>query len=152
LGDVVGALQGTGVTAANLIGLNGSGSSTGATTTTNSSSYADVGSLTWYFTLTVPMANLKGAIGTLSAVQASVAKLNNGLSVGFNVSGTSVSTQAQACSLSDLISDARTQAQKVASASNASAGSIVGMQSNLTNGGPTNGVCSLTVKFSLGAF
>lgn len=158
LSDVLSAVQGSGLTAANLIGVSSvpasSDASPSTTTSTTSTSYT-IGSLSWNFYLTVPMVNFKSAIGTLSAVQASLAKLNNGLSIDVEVAGASASTQAlqaQSCPLSDLVSDARAQAQKIASASNMSAGAIIGMQSSLTNGLPSNGACSLTVKFALGAF
>ncbi|HEY6390433.1 MAG TPA: hypothetical protein VIX89_04080, partial [Bryobacteraceae bacterium] len=105
-------------------------------------------------------------LATLTAVQQSALRKNNGLTVSFNVQGVQVSQQAQqsqACALSDLIADARAQAQKLADAANLGVGVILAM-SGTTNGVaplsnglsvvalPTIPNCFLTVKFALQRF
>ena len=154
LDSAVSAVQGSGITASNLSSVNTvqQYSNTGQATTTG---------LAWYFSLTVPLANLKSTIGLLTAVQKSNGSTNNGISISFGVAGTQVSAQAQqaqTCAQSDLLSDAKAQAQKLASAAGKGLGSVLAMSgSTLTasqSTGPVNSAvttpgCSLTVKFQL---
>jgi uncharacterized protein YggE len=160
LDDVVGVLQGLGITAANLSSVNSSGYYV------NSTPNDPPPNLQWSFTLSVPVSKLKDTIGTLTTLQQSLAKKNNGFSVSFYLQGTQVSQQAQqpqACLLTDLLADARAQAQKLADAAGLGVGVILAMSSaTLTApssisfvgalGATPLSPCSLTVKFALQRF
>ena len=135
LDDVIAVLQGTGVSAANLQSLNeftNYGGSAGQTTET----------LDWRFTFTAPFTKNKDTITMLTGLQQTIAKKNNGQTMSFSIQGTQSSAQPPACSLSDLLNSAKTQAQKLADGAGASLGNILAMSS------PT-GACNLTVKFAL---
>ena len=135
LDDVIALLQGTGVSAANLQSLNeftNYGGSAGQTTET----------LDWRFTFTAPFTKNKDTITMLTGLQQTIAKKNNGQTMSFSIQGTQSSAQPPACSLSDLLNSAKTQAQKLADGAGASLGNILAMSS------PT-GACNLTVKFAL---
>ena len=120
--------------------------------------------LEWTFSLPVAISNMKSTIGLLSAVQKSNSQNKSGLTISFAVSGTQVSLQAQqgqTCSLSDLVSDARAQGQKLVGAAGLSLGAILAMSSSTVTTDAASAlfsqpvyypVCSLTVKFALGAF
>jgi uncharacterized protein YggE len=164
LTDIVAALQGTGIAASNLSGVN----------TSQSFNFVVPGdspvprlTLDWRFSLTVPLPKLKDMIATLTSLQQSIMKNNSGLSLSFAVQGIQVSSQLQqmqACAISDLLSDARAKAQKLADAAGLSVGTVLAMSSaTSTTTGPSSyaafGVasvyipgCSLTVKFALGRF
>ena len=100
----------------------------------------------------------------LNALQQSIAKKNNGLTMSFSVQGTQSSVQSQqTCSLSDLVADARARAQKVAAAGGVSVGTILALSSaspavDLSTAASLGSVpapapvpvsCTLTVKFAL---
>ena len=141
-GDVISALQGSGITAANF-------SSIYSSQTVNGTQLVSV--LQWNFTITVPIANLKPTIDTFTGLQLALSKAKNGLSLSFNVQGMQASAQAQqsqACSLSGLISDARAQALKIANAASATLGNIVGLSNAVSD---TSALCSATVTFGLTA-
>ncbi len=172
LDDVLGALQGSGVTAANFTGVNSS-QQLSITTIPGITPFPVVPgpivplpSLQWSFTLSVPLSKIKDTIGTLTTVQQNAAKKNNGLSVSFYVQGAQVSPQSQqsqACVLTDLIADARAQAQKLADAAGLGVGVILAM-SSATSATPASiglssffiaapsAPCALTVKFALQRF
>ena len=104
---------------------------------------------------------MKDTINLLTGLQASIAKNNSGLTLTFAVQGTQVSQQlqqSQTCALSDLISDAQTQAQQLATAAGLGVGNILAMSGPTTPavGDARNlafpSACSLTVKFALGRF
>jgi uncharacterized protein YggE len=152
--QAIGALDGTGITTAN---------STGVRTTQVYSAPQNQAQtqLVWSFTLTADLASLKDTIGMLSAAQQRLAAKDNGLSMSFYVQGTQVSArlaQSQQCVLSDLIADARAQGQKIANAAGMSLGSILSVSSATSTTAAGFGsiistpVCTLTVRFSLGAF
>jgi hypothetical protein len=148
--DVLSAVQIAGLTAANFSGVNTvqQYSGTGQTTTT---------SLQWTFALYAPIANQKSILATLAGLQIAIAQQKNGMSVAISVQGTQVSPQAQqaqACPLTDLISDARAQAQKIASAPSMTVGAILAISTSTANGSSvaSGSLCSLTVKFALGGF
>ncbi len=116
----------------------------------------------WGFSLAVPLANLKSTVALLSANQQSIGKNNSGLSLSFSIAGTQVSSQAaqsQSCSMADLLSDARSQGQKMASAADKSLGAVLAISGSVTTTPGTSPFavaastpgCSLTVKFALGA-
>jgi uncharacterized protein YggE len=161
LDDVVAALQGSGITAANLTGV--------------LSNYNYVGNsnvptpyLEWQFGVTAALTRMKETVAQLTSLQQSVPKKNKDLQVAFSVQGTQVSpqlAQSQTCSVADLIADARAQAQKYASASGLAVGSILAMSSTSVTSAPivvgallglpqpflqsTPVPCAVTIKFAL---
>ena len=171
LDDVVAALQGSGITAANFSGVimgpnvifSGIGTQPPPLPT------AVAPPLQWVFGLPVPLAKIKDTIVMLTALQKNIAQQNNGLMLSFNVQGTQVSAQSQqspVCPTSDLLTDATTQAQKLASAAGLSLGSVLAMSSGTSVSGNVGtpisvsavisfsppilpSVCSMTVKFAL---
>ena len=157
LDAAVNALQGSGITASNF-------NSVGTVQQYNPSGATTQSVLAWTFSLTVPFSDMKSTIGLLSAVQKSVGAAKNGISVSFSVTGTAVSQQAQQaqqCSQTDLVSDARAQAQKLAAAAGKGVGAVLAMSSGVVttaqgNGPVTSSVstpaCTLTVKFQLTGF
>jgi hypothetical protein len=147
--DVLAAASGAGLTAANFTGL-----------------YSNYGgpnnvSVTWNFSMTTALANLKATLGLLTALQSNLAK-DKKFALSFSISGSEVSPQSQSCTLADLIADARTQAGKLASAAGLSLGGVLALSSGVTGaavsgylgiggvGSVSSPVCSVTVKFSLG--
>jgi uncharacterized protein YggE len=163
LDEVLTALQGSGITAANFSSLNTAQQSTTPGTTSLT--------LEWTFSLLVPLTNTKATIASLSTLQQNIAKLNNGLTLLFNIVGTQVSqqlAQSQTCSLSGLVADATTQAQSLATAGGVTLGGIIamsGITSNVVSTPPIIFVgpgyysssgsgaayppCAITVKFSV---
>jgi uncharacterized protein YggE len=129
--EVLAAASGAGITAANFRGVNV------ANGTTEPAS--------WLFAVTAPINDTKATIGLLTALQQNLAR-DKKFTLSFSVGGTDVSTQAlqaQTCSLANLMTDARTRAANLASASGATAGAIQMLSASTTN-------CSLTVRFALG--
>jgi uncharacterized protein YggE len=174
LDDVAGALQAAGISGASFAAVNTVSFS--ATNGTPTRAY-----LQWTFTLAAPLAKLKDTIGLLSAAQQNMAKQGSGLLFSFLAQGLQVSPQlqqSQSCPEADLMADARSQAQKVATAAGVSAGSVLSLSdgsSPATIGFPTAAFrsgdfvgiadpyasfllavpppaysCSLTVQFQLG--
>ena len=135
LDDVIAALQGSGISAANFQGLNSFLNYTGAAQPTQT--------LNWSFQLAARLAKVKDTITTLSSLEAKIAAQNNGLSLSFSIQGTQSSAQPAACSLPGLLASAQTQAQNLADGAGASVGNILAMAS------PNAAVCTLTVKFAL---
>jgi len=156
LSDAVNALQGSGITAANLIGL------------TTVQQYNNKGQVTqtvlqWTFSLPVAFSSMKSTIGLLTAVQSSNGAQNNNISISFSINGTQVSPQAQAaqqCSVAGLLSDAQAQAQQLASAAGKGLGTVLAMSSATTatqsvalaSSPVSTPSCSMTVKFQLTGF
>jgi hypothetical protein len=146
--DVLAAASGAGLKAANFTGV---------------SAYAGGSNdqpVTWNFAFTAPLANLKSTIGLLTALQNNLAK-DKKFALSFSVSGNEVSPQSQGCAIADLISDARAQASKLASAAGLSVGGVQAISSGVTGaaasslgiggvGSVSSPVCSIAVKFSLG--
>ena len=163
LDSIVGALQGSGVTVADFSGVD----VVRYYPTTPDQPIMPM--LAWLFNTGVPLARLKDTLTTLSAVQQSIAKKNAGLTMSFSVNGMRFSPallQSLSCQISDVIADARAQAQKLAGAAGMSVGSVLGI-SGATSDGGANGVlvgtgvlssvsgpptCSATVKFALVRF
>jgi len=166
LDDVLAALQGSGITAANLSSV--------------SSSLPDVVSragglmLQWTFSVTTPLTNTKATVASLTTLQQNIAKLNNGLTLSFSIVGTQISqqlAQSQTCSLPALVVSATTQAQSLASAGGLTLGPIIAMSgttSNAVSSSPSivvngsfssfSGIgvaappCAITVRFSATRF
>jgi len=109
----------------------------------------------WSFTITVPIAKLKDTINTLTALQKSITQNNSGMTLSFSVTGLQISpqlAQSQSCSSSDLLSDARAQAQTLASAANLFLGTVLAMSAATPPAIPpysSASTCSLTVKFAV---
>jgi hypothetical protein len=156
LDDIIVALQGSGITSANFQGLSAFFPSGG----TGTGTMPPPQSLDWSFQLAAPLAKVKDTITTLSSLQAKIAGQNNGLGLSFSIQGTQSSAQPQACSLADLITNARTQAQNLADGAGVYVGNILAMSSSTTGVvsavglasallGASVAPCTLTVKFAL---
>jgi uncharacterized protein YggE len=150
LDDVLAALQGSGITAANLSGVNTAQQTLSCVGTPSTSLM-----LQWVFSLPVALANTKATVTTLTTLQQNIAKQNSGLMLLFSISGTEVSqqlAQSQACSLSALITSATTQAQTLAAAGGLTLGSILALSGSTSNfvSSPyaTPPTCAITVKFN----
>jgi hypothetical protein len=134
LDQIVAALSGLNITAANLTGVN------------NNSAPP---TLQWNFTLAVPLSNLTATVSYLTKLQPTVPPINSGLGLTFSVNGTQVSPklqQSQSCSTSDLIADATAQGQKLAAAAGLLLGPIVRL-SNAPSMQPTG-----DAEYNLGTF
>ena len=160
LDDVVAALQGSGITAANLSSV----------TTPNQYSLTPLAPmLQWTFNVPVSLTKTKDTVASLTALQQSIGKLNNGMTLSFFVAGTRVSqqlAQSQTCSIPALVADATAQAQTLAATGGMTLGTIVAMSSATSNlaaspqavfaAGPyvsaiSNNLappCAITVKFN----
>lgn len=142
--DILAALQGSGITAANFVDL-----SSTTITVINPGSQPAAGlqpQLSWGFQLSVPLSKSKDTTAALSTLTQNLPQNNSGLSLTFGLSSTQVSNQAANCNLTDLVATAHTQAQQLTSA----AGLVAGMiQSISTSVGPP-AACFLTVRFLLG--
>jgi|SRR6202049_1519927 len=165
LNDVLAALQGSGITAANFSGVNsnfGFSPSPGQSPT-----------IQWAFGLPVPLTKTKDTVATLTALQQNIGQKNPSLTLSFSIQGTQVSQQllqSQTCSIPDLLADARTQAQTLAAAGGVTLGTILAMSSptssvatDFPNVYPINtGIsfssafaaapCVITVKFAVTRF
>jgi uncharacterized protein YggE len=129
LDDVLAALQGSGITAANL-------SSVSSNNTVNPYAVSNQVSLQWTFSLTAPLTNTKATVASLTTLQQNITKLNNGLTLSFSIVGTQISqqlAQSQTCSLPGLVADATAQAQSLASAGGLTLGAIVAMSGSTSN-------------------
>jgi hypothetical protein len=155
LNDVLTAVQSAGLTTANLSTVN----------TTTFYTYANDGAqqaqqqTQWVFQLLAPLANTKPTVATLTALQKNVTQANKSWTVSFSLQGTRVSqqlAQSQTCDLAGLLSDARTQAQNLATAGGRTLSGILALSTNtfattgsLVNAPPSAPNCSATVKFAL---
>ncbi len=158
LNDIVAALQGTGITAANFTGIISQGSTVLVPGILQPAE-------TWLFTLAAPLAKIKDTVAQLTNLQQTIAKQNNGLQMSFSVQGTQVSQQlqqSQPCVLSDLLANARTQAQNLASAAGFGLDVIQAMSSTISTSvsgqgqsfssfllGSASAPCTVTLKFGL---
>jgi hypothetical protein len=169
LDDVVAALQGSGITAANFSGVSMGPNVIFAVVGPQPAPPIMASPLQWIFSLPVPLAKIKDTIAMLTALQKNIAQQNNGLMLSFNVQGTQVSAQSQqshVCPTADLLADATTQAQKLAAAAGLSLGSVLALSSGTSISGNVGtpvavaavlsfappvlpSVCSMTVKFAL---
>jgi uncharacterized protein YggE len=154
--EVLAALQGSAITVANLSGI--------YTTTQFVSQGRSQEVLEWTFNITAPLSDLKSTVTQLTALQQTVAQKKNGMTVSFSVRGTQASTRAltaQNCAAADLVADARTQAQKIATAAGLGVGAVVAISGvslatpaadTLFASASYQPSCSLTVKFALAGF
>jgi uncharacterized protein YggE len=148
LSDILQALQGSGISAANFVNLYSDMVPVGPQPVPASQPAVTLQvQLGWDFQLTVPLAKVKDTTAALTALAQNIPQNNGGLSVTFQLFQTQASSQQTAnCNLADLVASARTQAQQLTSA----AGLVPGMiQSISTSVGP-NASCFLTVRFLLG--
>lgn len=153
LTDVLTALQSTGITMANFSSVNLNFQ------TLSAQPFAQQ----WAFGLAVPIAKMKDTITTLTNVQQTINKAG-AMTMSFSVYGAQVSlqaTQSQSCSYSDLLNDARTQAQKLADASGLILGNVLALAtgSSVATGTSSSVVgyfsalpCSITVKYQLSRY
>ena len=156
LDDVLTALQGTGITTVNFLTMN--------SFVLFPQAQGQPGPLLgWTFRYAVPLAKIKDTVALLTSLQQTIANRHNGLTLVFGLQGFQGS--GQNCSLSDLIADARTQAQKLADAGGVSVGNILAISSPTgastqnsiqavapgAAGAPPSGppTCAVTVKFGL---
>lgn len=139
LDDVLAALQPANITAANF---------TGVSTTEGNSAILTQEAWYWSFTLTVPLAGLKGTLASLSMLQQSLLAAQNPMTVGYYVQSASFSPQLLAsnpCPYTAVFSDAQTQGQTVATAAGITLGPVVG----LSDGSGT--VTQPAVEYATGA-
>ena len=155
LGDVLAMLQGTGIATGNFVTVN--------SFVVYPQAPGQTSLLAWTFRYAVPLAKIKDTITLLTSLQQSIANRHNGQALTFGLQGFQAS--GQNCSLSDLIADARTQAQKLADAGGVSVGNILAISSPTGTssqnsiqaaalgapGAPPSGppACAVTVKFGL---
>ena len=117
LDDIVAGLSGSGVTAADFVGVNSVNSQPNPI-------------LQWEFNLAVPISKIKDALASFTALQTTLAQNKSGLNLTFNAVTAQVSPQLQAsqpCPIFALIADARAQAQKMASSAGVSVGPILAL-------------------------
>ena len=117
--DVIAALQGTGITAAQFSGL-------AVSQVTPSIQFR----LAWRFVLPVPLAGMKDEVASLTAAQQALVKKQSVFGLSFYVAGTQASPEllaGQSCSKSDLIADATSQARVLSAAGGFSLGPILSM-------------------------
>jgi hypothetical protein len=159
LDDVIAALAGSGITAANFSSVS---SPFTLSIPTGAIAQPVQPMLQWNFALPVPLSKLKDTSTTLTNLQQSIAKKNAGLAMSFSVQGTQVSPQlqqSQPCVISDLLADARAQAQKLADAAGLTLGQILalasstssttGSSNSIFNPLPSLSICAATVKYAL---
>jgi uncharacterized protein YggE len=114
LDQVVAALSGSGIAAANLSGMH--------------SGMDNQPYLQSSFELAVPFTKTTSTIASLIALEQSIGQNNSGVSLMFKIQGTQVSSQAiqsQTCAAKDLVADAQAQAQNLAAAAGRSVGPII---------------------------
>jgi hypothetical protein len=149
--DVVAALQGTGITAAQFAGFS-----------TTQSGTALQFRLMWNFTVPVQLADLKRELAALAALQQSLGAQRSPFGLGFAVAGTQASPQllaSQQCSEADLVADARTQTQTAASAAGFTVGQILSLSKAASTAGgilqsaiPVPVFAPITGDFNFGSF
>lgn len=122
LDQVLAALPGTGITSADLTGV--VGTSPGQ-------------ELQWIFVVSAPFSKMADVAATLMALQKTIGQNNSGLGLRFDLSSIQVSQEARQshpCSFSDLVTDARAQAQRLADAAGVGAGPILSLSDGGTSG------------------
>jgi uncharacterized protein YggE len=158
LNDIVAELEGSGITAANFVGA-----------------YGQANSTQWNFSLPVSFAQLPAELSTLAQLQQTLGASKGLPYLTYSVQGTQVSPGLQAsqtCSLSGLVSDAQSQALKLAQAAGVTLGPVISVTDSTgtragdlaaviydpTTGNPFGGIqsvlpapppCALTVQFQL---
>jgi hypothetical protein len=164
--QVLAAVQGLGITAANFTGVSGQGVlSVDPVISSTPPASPTVSSIIWSFTLPAPLVNNTATVAQLTNFQQALAKQNDGLTMSFSIQGTQISQQLQAsqpCVLANLLAQARTQAQSLATAAGFNLGVIQAMSSTITTAvsvqgqnssssvlGSASAPCTVTVKFGI---
>ena len=136
LDDILAALKGTSISASNLSSVS------------TPLYLVSQPQLEWTFGLSLPLSKLNETSAALLAAQQRQPK-KGGLTISFYVAETKASIQSQqsqGCDPSALLSDAQSQAQVLAAASNRIVGRLLGISAATTDQTPP---CQLTVKFAL---
>jgi uncharacterized protein YggE len=153
LDDLVAALKGTGLSATNFVGVNSSNQLNAA------ASGGPAAMLDWYFQIAVPFSGMKTETNLLTVFQANLAQARSPVKLAYSLGASQTSTQAlvQSCSLSDLVSAARSQAKDLAAAANLKLGNVTAATTSVsTQIGPAAAApyivpaCNLTMTFGLG--
>ncbi len=158
LTEVLAAVQSLGVTAANFASVNTNQASIILNPLPPNQLPVLGTVIEWSFNLTVPVAKVKETVTALTNTQKSIGQNNSGLTLSFRVQTTQLSAQAlqsQPCSVPDLLTDARAQAQKLADAAGLNLGAVLAVSgATLNNGAATVSiyslpqVCAITVKYA----
>jgi uncharacterized protein YggE len=136
LDDIVHAVAGAGISAANL---------TGVLLQSNPPASPQ---LQWSFQFPVWLSALKQTTASLAALQGAIGQGGSGLTMSFSVAGAQNSgQQTPNCDLAGLIANARAQAQPMAAAAGLPLGQIAGISGASSQG---VGNCSETITFGLG--
>ncbi|MBV9744390.1 MAG: SIMPL domain-containing protein [Acidobacteriia bacterium] len=98
----------------------------------------------WSFQLVVPFSKIKDTTAALAGLQSSIGNTTAGLSLSFSIAGTQSSVQSSVCDLASLVTQARTNAQQIASAASVTPGAVIGLSSYTSQ-------CSLQARFALGS-
>jgi hypothetical protein len=147
LDEVLASLQGSGITSASLSNIYSIGVLAPSQLPVFLPEPAPT--IQWSFVSTAPLTKVKETTAMLTSLQQSVPKKNPQLKMSFSIYGTNVSLQAQQaqpCSIPDLITDARAQAQKLTNAAGVNVGAILSMTAPAVSVFPT---CAVTVRFAL---
>ena len=163
---VLAALAPAGITMANFAGV--------GTVQVYSPNGTPTQNVEWAFGLPVPLAKMKDTATALANLQQNIAENNGSVTMSFSINNAQVSPaaqQAQTCVLTDVLGDARTQAQSLATAAGLTLGGILalaGSTSTTTSASPLASntyisrysssstafsnyapPCSVTVKFAV---
>ena len=128
LDDVLAALQGSGVTAANLMNVSSGVAYLNINSPVGGPVLASRPTLQWMFSWPVPFAKVGATLGSLKTTQQTVAQ--SGWNLTYNVYDLQASQQSvasQQCSIPDLLADARKQAATLANAAGLTAGAILAL-------------------------
>lgn len=138
LDDVLAAVQGTGLTAANLVSV--STPSFGISVLTPMQT-PPAPTLAWTFAITTPFSRIKDAYAALGGLPAAVRQKNQAFTAAFAFSGATASQaaldDARLRLLPDLINDARAKAKQPTDAAGLGLGGIIGMTEIGTTFGST---------------
>jgi hypothetical protein len=135
LENIVNAVSGLGITAANLTGL---GMPNAVLYPTSPLPRSGPPQEQWTFQLVVPFAQMKSTSTTLAMFQKSLAQSTSSLILSWSVSG--IQTSAATCNLPSLAAQASAQAQQIAATASVKLGAI----SRLSISG-----CALTASYAL---
>ncbi len=122
--DVVAALSGLNITAADLTHLSGGSLQS---------------QISWNINVTVPFSRMKTTASALALLRQTLPKNGKGMTLDFLVQGSQVSSQAMqayTCVVQDLVTDARLEAAQVAHAAQLFVGPILAMSDGASNEAP----------------
>lgn len=122
--DVIAALSGLNVTAADLTHLSGGSLQS---------------QISWNLNITVPFSKMKTTASTLALLRQTFPNNGKGMMLDFLVQGSQVSSDAMhayGCAVQDLVTDARLEAEEVASAAQLFVGPILAMSDGASNEAP----------------